>query len=80
MGKGLNGWTLATALSAFLSGPTLAADEVRSAIRLGWANRQQLAHDPAFDELKERADLRRLLAEASELVTLTPPVGSGGMP
>ena len=57
-----------------------ALGEVRSAIRLGWANQQQLAHDPAFDELKERSDLRRLLVEASELVTLAPPVGSGGMP
>ena len=28
MGKGLNGWTLAAALSAFLSGPILAADEL----------------------------------------------------
>ena len=57
-----------------------AFDELQTAIRLGWANRQQLAHDPAFDDLKERADLRRLLIEASELVVLTPPVGSGGLP
>lgn len=28
MGKRLNGWTLAAAMSAFLSGPALAADEL----------------------------------------------------
>ena len=49
------------------------------AARLGWANRQQFAHDPAFDAVRERADLRTLLAEASDAVTLAPPVGSGGV-
>ena len=57
-----------------------AVDELQNAIRLGWANRQQFAHDPAFAGLKERTDLQRLLIQASELVTLAPPVGSGGMP
>jgi len=57
-----------------------AVDELQKAIGLGWANRQQLAHDPAFAGLKERADVQRFLIQASELVTLAPPVGSGGMP
>lgn len=57
-----------------------AVDELQTAVRSGWANRQQFAHDPAFAALKERAELQRLLIQASELVTLAPPVGSGGMP
>ena len=57
-----------------------AVEELRSAIRLGWANRQQFVHDPAFADLKERGELQRVLIEASELVTLAAPMGSGGMP
>ena len=57
-----------------------AVDELRTAVERGWANGHQLAHDPAFDELKERADVRRILIGATERVTLVPPVGSGGMP
>jgi hypothetical protein len=57
-----------------------AIEELKHSVRLGWANGQQLAHDPAFEELKERADVRELIAGAGEVVTLAPPVGSGGLP
>jgi len=57
-----------------------AVAELAKAVTMGWANRQQLAHDPAFAELKERPDVRQLLVDASERITLAPPVGTGGMP
>jgi TolB-like protein len=57
-----------------------AVDELHRAIQLGWANRQQFVHDPAFADLKDRVDLQRLMIQASEQVSIPPPVGSGGMP
>jgi serine/threonine-protein kinase len=53
---------------------------LQRAIDFGWADRQQLNHDPAFAVLRERDDVRRMTAAASELAFLPPPVGRGGMP
>jgi serine/threonine-protein kinase len=53
---------------------------LRSAFDFGWADMNQLNHDPAFAELRERDDIRELGAEAASRVTLPPPVGSGGFP
>ena len=60
------------------SGPALEALE--SAVRLGWADLHQLAHDPSFDRIRDTGSLRALLARATSLVILPPPVGSGGFP
>ena len=53
---------------------------LRSAADFGWADMNQLNHDPAFAVLRERDDIRELAAEAASRVTLPPPVGSGGLP
>ena len=53
---------------------------LESAVRLGWADVHQLASDPCFDALRDTGALRALLARATSLVTLPPPVGSGGFP
>ena len=39
-----------------------------------------IAHDPAFDGARDQERLRRLLLDATGRVTLSPPVGSGGLP
>ncbi|HET9425260.1 MAG TPA: protein kinase [Gemmatimonadaceae bacterium] len=54
--------------------------ELEDAVRLGWANRQQLAHDPSFHGMGDHERLRRLLMDATTRVTLAPPVGTGGLP
>ena len=54
--------------------------QLDAAVRLGWANRQQLAHDPAFDAWRDEEGLRMLMVDATARVTLGPPVGSGGLP
>ena len=53
---------------------------LRAAADFGWADLNQLNHDPAFDLVRERGDVRELGAEAASRVTLPPPVGSGGLP
>ncbi len=53
---------------------------LEAAVRLGWADVHQLAHDPCFDTMRDTAALRAVLARATSLVTLPPPVGSGGFP
>jgi serine/threonine-protein kinase len=53
---------------------------LEAAVRLGWADVHQLAHDPCFDRLRDTAALRAVLAHATSLVTLPPPVGAGGFP
>ena len=53
---------------------------LESATRLGWADVHQLAHDPCFDTVRDTDMLRALVAHATSLVTLPPPVGSGGFP
>jgi serine/threonine-protein kinase len=55
-------------------------DALRVAADFGWADMNQLNHDPAFGELRERAEIRELGAEAASRVTLPPPGGSGGLP
>jgi serine/threonine-protein kinase len=50
------------------------------AVELCWSDRQQLNHDPAFAVLRERESVAALAARASELVSLPPPVGRGGLP
>jgi TolB-like protein len=57
-----------------------AMSALESAVRLGWADVHQLASDPCFDALRDTAALRALLARATSLVALPPPVGSGGFP
>lgn len=46
----------------------------------GWSDMNQLNHDPAFAELRENPIVRAFAAEAAAMVTLPPPVGSGGLP
>jgi tetratricopeptide (TPR) repeat protein len=58
----------------------LALEALESAVRLGWADLHQLAHDPSFDRIRDTGSLRALLARATSLVILPPPVGSGGFP
>jgi TolB-like protein len=53
---------------------------LRTAADFGWSDINQLNHDPAFGELRERVEIRELGAEAASRVTLPPPVGSGGLP
>jgi len=53
---------------------------LRAAADFGWADMNQLNHDPAFAALREHDDIRELGAEAASRVTLPPPVGSGGLP
>ena len=53
---------------------------LRAAADFGWADLNQLNHDPALDLVRERGDVRELGAEAASRVTLPPPVGSGGLP
>ena len=51
-----------------------------AAVDFGWADLNQLNHDPAFALLRERHEIRELGARAVSRVTLPPPVGSGGLP
>jgi eukaryotic-like serine/threonine-protein kinase len=53
---------------------------LRAAVDFGWADLNQLNHDPAFANLRESAEVRNLGAQAASRVTLPPPVGSGGLP
>jgi TolB-like protein/tetratricopeptide (TPR) repeat protein/tRNA A-37 threonylcarbamoyl transferase component Bud32 len=57
-----------------------AIDYLRRAIEYCWSDLPQFAHDPAFDALRDRDDVRRLVADAASAVTLPPPAGAGGMP
>ena len=62
-------------------GDTAAAfGALESAVRLGWADVHQVGSDPCFDTLRDTAAMRALMARATSLVTLPPPVGSGGFP
>jgi serine/threonine-protein kinase len=58
----------------------LAMDALDGAVRLGWADVHQLAHDACFDRMRDTPALRATLARATALVTLPPPIGSGGFP
>jgi TolB-like protein/tRNA A-37 threonylcarbamoyl transferase component Bud32 len=53
---------------------------LRTAADFGWADMNQLNHDPAFAVLRENAEIRQVAAEAAGRVTLPAPVGSGGLP
>ncbi|MFL5483613.1 MAG: protein kinase domain-containing protein [Gemmatimonadaceae bacterium] len=53
---------------------------LRKAADLGWADMNQLNHDPAFVTLRERAEIRQLGLEAGSRVILPAPVGNGGLP
>ena len=53
---------------------------LRAAVDFGWADLNQLNHDPAFTLLRERHEVRELGAQAAAKVNLPPPVGSGGLP
>jgi serine/threonine-protein kinase len=57
-----------------------ALEALASAVRYGWADVHQLAHDPCFDQLRDTAGLRTMVARATSLVTLPPPAGAGGFP
>ncbi|MFN2400237.1 MAG: protein kinase [Gemmatimonadaceae bacterium] len=57
-----------------------AIESLRRAALLGWSDLNQLNHDPAFSDLRESPDVRALAAQAASVVTLPPPVGSGGLP
>ena len=57
-----------------------AMEALDSAVRHGWADVHQLAHDPSFDRIRDSDGLRALIARAASLVTLPPPAGSGGFP
>ena len=64
-----------------LRGDTAAAmAALESAVRFGWADVHQLAHDPCFDAMRTTDRLRALVARATSLVMLPAPVGSGGFP
>ncbi|HEX6643054.1 MAG TPA: protein kinase [Gemmatimonadales bacterium] len=70
-----------TAATHALRGDSEAAfDALAAAVRLGWADVHQLAHDPCFVHLRDTAAMRTLLARATALVVLPPPVGAGGFP
>jgi len=53
---------------------------LRDAVDFGWADMNQLNHDPAFTLLREWGEIRELGARAASRVVLPPPVGSGGLP
>ena len=53
---------------------------LRKAADFGWADMNQLNHDPAFTLLRDRPDIWELGAEAASRVVLPPAVGSGGLP
>jgi serine/threonine-protein kinase len=53
---------------------------LREAADFGWADLNQLNHDPAMVAVREREDIRQFLMEASARATLPPPVGAGGLP
>jgi tetratricopeptide (TPR) repeat protein len=53
---------------------------LRKAVDLGWADMNQFKHDLNFAEFREREEYRVLVTEAKTRVTLSPPVGSGGLP
>ncbi len=53
---------------------------LRAAVDFGWADLNQLNHDPAFDLFRGSYEIRELGAEAASKVILPPPVGSGGLP
>ena len=45
----------------------------------GWADLNWLRHDPAFESLRDQADIRRICVNAASRVVLPPPIGSGGL-
>jgi tetratricopeptide (TPR) repeat protein len=53
---------------------------LRAAADFGWADMNQLNHDPAFTLLREWGEIRELGSRAASRVVLPPPVGSGGLP
>jgi tetratricopeptide (TPR) repeat protein len=57
-----------------------ALEALDTAAELGWADVHQLEHDPCFDDMRHTPALRALLARATALVVLPPPVGAGGFP
>jgi len=58
----------------------LALQALDAAARVGWADENQLRHDPNFDALRDSPALEELLARAAAAVTLPAPVGAGGFP
>ena len=63
----------------------LGADEaairaLEEAATMGWADVHQLGHDVNFAALRDSDPVRQLTVRAASLVTLAPPVGSGGLP
>jgi hypothetical protein len=53
---------------------------LRKAVDLGWADLNQFIHDPNFAQLRDNAKFRALATDAKTRITLSPPVGNGGLP
>ena len=53
---------------------------LREAADFGWADLNQLNHDPAMVAVREREDIGQFVNETSARATLAPPVGAGGLP
>ncbi|MGI8617592.1 MAG: protein kinase domain-containing protein [Gemmatimonadaceae bacterium] len=60
--------------------PVLAIAALEEAIAMGWSDAHQLSHDVNFTGLRDSDTVRQLVARATSLVTLPPPVDSGGLP
>ena len=56
-----------------------AADALARAADAGWSDISWLRHDPAFETLRDRSEIRRICAYANARVSLPPPIGSGGL-
>ena len=65
---------------AFRGDTAQALATLEHAARIGWCDAYQLGSDPNFDRLRDSTALRQLIANATVLVTLPTPVGSGGFP
>ncbi len=53
---------------------------LETAVRHGWADRNQLAYDPNFDGVRDDPAVLQLLAHGDAQVTLPGDLGSGGFP
>lgn len=58
----------------------LGLSALESAVRHGWADRNQLAYDPNFDVVRDDPAVLQLLAHSDSQVTLPHDLGSGGFP
>ena len=65
---------------ACLNEPANAINTLERAAGFGWADANQLNADQSFDSLRNSANLLDVLGRAQARVTLTPPIGSGGLP